>query len=244
LNQGISGGKYKERDGLLQALAFLREHEQVRALVVNKFDRYFREVGFGEVVRKQLQRHGKTLESVQEQMDLNEPSGEAHFQMNLVFAEWERKTIFKRTYSMRMSNVERGAWIGYKPPFGWRPAYTDANLSALVPVPDEQRVIRFIRRCYKWTKLTQRNIVDLLNRKMEIDPVRWGPKATKELKRPRRTPYLRKRTGKWTQPSVWKILAHYREVDAWPSPERSKTARHPNFCINESAGANQSLRSC
>lgn len=228
IEPGVSGSKYKEREGFLQAVSFLREHDDMKALVVNKFDRYFREVGFGEVIRKQLQRHGKTLESVQEQIDLSEPSGEAHFQMNLVFAEWERKTIFKRTYGMRMANVERGAWIGYKPPFGWRPAYTSDNLATLEAVPEEQRVIRFIRRVYKWTNLSQRKIMDLLNAKAAVDPIGWGPKSTKELKRPRRTPYLRKPSGRWGHGAIWRILTYHREMDLLPdtaAPQDSNDGR-------------------
>ena len=214
IEPGVSGGKLKERVAFLRAISYLKSHDDVKALVVNKFDRYFREVGFGEVIRKQLrEKYGKMIESVQEQIDQNEPGGEAHIQMSMVFAEWERKTIFKRTWSMRMEKVERGAWIGYRVPFGWRPGYTPDSLAILAPEPVEQRVITTIHRLARWTRLNQREIADYLNRKMEADPIKWGPKTTKELKKPRRTPYIKKRTGQWTQSTIWKILNNYRLID-------------------------------
>lgn len=207
IEPGISGGKYAERPAFLKAITYLQVQD-VKALIVNKFDRFFRDT-MGDVIRKKLHRHGKMIESVQEQIDLNDPAGEAHFQMNMVFAEWERKTIFKRTWAIRMAKVERGGWIGHRVPFGWRAAYTEDMLSTLVPVPEEQYVITTIHRLHKWAGLKQRDIADYLNRKMEEDPVRWGPKTSKELKKPRRTPYMIKRSGLWSQSTIWKILNNY-----------------------------------
>jgi len=226
----VESGSEAKRPGLEAAVAFLQglpfESEKGKpvfsrvtscdasAIVVLNISRYFRDLGEGETMRKRLKKLGKSIRSVEQNISDDDTTGKAAFQMNLMFAEWERDTITKRLVDARTSKTERGSWIGHRLPFGYRSQCDPLDFKMkLVPVPEEQMVIRYIRRLYKWAGCSQMAITRKLNTLMEKDALKWGPKAGKELKRPRRKPYIRNFSGQWTQTSVRHILFEGREVD-------------------------------
>ncbi len=197
-----SGESIDARPGFLDAIDYTicGEHG-CTGLVVFNFDRYAREVGAPEVVRKELAKAGKGLYSVEENFDLNDKYGIFSFQVRMAVAELVRKQIVDLMWERRMAKVQRGGWIGHMPAYGFR-----AERGELVPDPQEQRLVAtaYRLRARGWS---YRRIANYFTAWYQKDPSRYGgPRWTKPSKKPRATPYRKNFKLSFNVMTVWVIL--------------------------------------
>ena len=90
------------RLGFIQALKLIYS-DQADGLIVWKLDRFARSVRDGVSILSEFKQRGKSLVCCADPIDTTTPMGEAFFQIALVFAELERKTIAERCETGRLS---------------------------------------------------------------------------------------------------------------------------------------------
>ena len=212
---GVSGAKLRERRGLIEAVQRAKADIEISGIVFFNFDRYFRDLGWSEMIRKSLAASGKQIFSTEQDLDLSNKYGVFTFQIQQAVAELKRKEIIELLHARRMAKGERGGWIGGRVPFGKKP-----QAGELVDDRDEQRCINYVRRLRKWVRpngapMTYGQICDYMNEKLEADIKRrgvsvsespWAPKHAKPLLRKRSRPYAKKRPLMWTVNNVAAIL--------------------------------------
>ncbi len=113
-----SGESAEKRKGLQAALQML-ESDSVAAMVVHKQDRFARSVYDAEDIRRRLKRQGKSLLSVADPIEWLSDEGEMMYQFKSVFAEYERKQIYKRCRSGYERKARSGGYASGSPPFGF-----------------------------------------------------------------------------------------------------------------------------
>jgi DNA invertase Pin-like site-specific DNA recombinase len=91
-----ASGKSLERVGLQRAIAKL-DKRQADVLVVSKLDRLSRDLVEGLQVMKRAQRKGWSVVALDVGVDTSTPSGEMFANINLTFAQYERRIIGQRT---------------------------------------------------------------------------------------------------------------------------------------------------
>jgi DNA invertase Pin-like site-specific DNA recombinase len=90
-------------------------------LVVAKLDRLTRSLtDFDELV-SWCDRHGKTLISVSESLDLSTSTGRMFANLLAMFAQFERERIAERRREAAVKMRDNGWWQGGRPPYGMRP---------------------------------------------------------------------------------------------------------------------------
>jgi DNA invertase Pin-like site-specific DNA recombinase len=137
---GISGSNGLDtRPGL--ALAFRElEDGKADALAVYRLDRLARKLASQETWIERLERAGRQVISVTEP-DYGEDEMRVFVRQVLgAVAEYERAVIRKRLRNGRAEKAAQGGYAYGGPPYGWR-----AEGKALVPDPDEQRVLARMR---------------------------------------------------------------------------------------------------
>ncbi|MER6346620.1 recombinase family protein [Streptomyces sp. NPDC001595] len=88
-------------------------------LAVWKLDRLSRKAGHFAEVFEWCQKHGKTIVSVTEGIDMSTPMGKMFAQIIAAFAEGELDTIRARALSGSAARKSKGVWIGGVEPFGY-----------------------------------------------------------------------------------------------------------------------------
>lgn len=195
-------------------------------LIVLSLDRFSRSVHDSEIIAKSLSSAGKMLLSTQQNYDLKNPTGKVMFQVNQAFNEYMRAELVDRMQRLRQAKVDNGGWVGHRPPFGFiiqtvkRVDFYGREIQSreLIPDPDEQMVIRLVRRLRKWVgephpkkrgpkldRISTGSIAAYLNKRAETDP-RFLPKDAKPLQKPRQRAYIKPPSGLWTSSNVWRIL--------------------------------------
>lgn len=244
-DKGVSGTKLAERDGLLAAIQHckssptflapvgqqqvIRQAQEVDAITFFNFDRYSRDLGDSEQVRKDLAKFGKKILSTQQDIDLEDINGVFTFQVMQAVAQLQRGQIVKLLYARRMAKVAAGGWIGGRVPYGKK-----VEQSRLIELPLDQRNINFVRRLNKWVRngpggrcATRRWIASYMNLKMQFYcPLDrddydkeigvalrqdYGPKHTQKTLKERLRPHKHKR-GRWTAAMVQGILSKYTDA--------------------------------
>jgi DNA invertase Pin-like site-specific DNA recombinase len=141
-DEGISGtAPLDERPGLARALARL-EDGAAEALVVYRLDRLARDILVQETVVRRLEAKGRQVISATEPditTSAEDPTREFLRGLLGLIAAYERAVIRGRLASARRLKAERGEYAGGRPPFGYA-----AASGTLIPVPEEQRVLRRI----------------------------------------------------------------------------------------------------
>ncbi len=113
-------------------------------LIVWKLDRFARSVRDGVVILGEFKKRGKSLVCVADPIDTTSALGEAFFQIAMVFAELERKTIAERCLNGRDARAAQLRYAGGAAPYGWK-AGKDGVVKTLIECYEEQLVIEMIR---------------------------------------------------------------------------------------------------
>jgi DNA invertase Pin-like site-specific DNA recombinase len=131
------------RPGLGPVLADPALYGQFDALYVAKLDRLTRNLGdFAELV-KWCRKHGKTLASVAEALDLESPAGRLAADILVRFAQFEAERASERRAEAALTLRNRGLWNGGSVPYGYRPTRADDGIHwTLEPDPAQAAVIR------------------------------------------------------------------------------------------------------
>ena len=121
---------------------WLTEPEKITkwdVLIVAKLDRLTRSLrDFDEIV-SWLDRHGKTLVSVSESLDLSTSTGRMFANLLAMFAQFERERIGERRREASVTMRANGWWQGGQPPYGRKPVPADGHW--ILEVDPEQRAV-------------------------------------------------------------------------------------------------------
>ncbi len=154
IDPGVSA-KTLERDGLASVLDDLRQG-RADGVVILKLDRLTRQLrDWSDLIDEFFsERAGRRLFSVNDSIDTRTPSGRMVLNMIMTVAQWEREEIAYRTSNALQGKIGRGERCG-RLRFG----YTLADDGkTLVPHPEEQRAIAFMRK-WKGQGKTYRDMV-------------------------------------------------------------------------------------
>jgi site-specific DNA recombinase len=133
----------EKREGFMSALNMVYSN-QADGLIVWKLDRFARSVSDGVRILRDFKALRKCLVCVADPIDTTTPLGEAFFQIAMVFAELERKTIAERCYSGRVARGQQFRYAGGAAPYGWDASQLGES-KILVENKQEQSVIQLIR---------------------------------------------------------------------------------------------------
>lgn len=158
------GDDVAHRPGLERALALLGAG-RADGIVVQVLDRLARDMILQEQLLAELQRVGKELHSTSAVEDYNlehTPDDPARALVRRMFgaiAQYERDKIRLRLRAGRARKALEGGYVGGAPPFGFAAVRGD-----LVPIPDEQKALKLMRRLRGEGK-SYRAICDELHRR-------------------------------------------------------------------------------
>jgi len=138
---GISAKNISGRPGFRRALNLVYSGE-ANALIIWKLDRAFRCTQDALNVAETLNRRGRGLISVSEQLDTTSAIGRFFFTLMASLAEMERNVVSERTSAVLQSKRAAGERVG-EIPFGYR---LDADGIHLIEEPREQEILGLIER--------------------------------------------------------------------------------------------------
>ncbi len=147
-DEGISAKATANRPGAMRLLRMVRQ-KQIDGLVVYKLDRLVRSVRHAIEIAELCQQRCVALHSIQERIDTSSAIGKFFFTLLAALAELERCQIGERTRDALRHKRRQGEKTGGTVPFGFRSVVrrqANQRVRCLEPVPDEQRVLRWIRR--------------------------------------------------------------------------------------------------
>ncbi len=133
----------ERREGFQSALEMIYSGK-ADGLIVWKLDRFARSVLDGVKILSEFKRLKKELVCVADPIDTTSPMGEAFFQISMVFAELERKTIAERCHGGRLARAAQLRYACGSPPYGWCTG-EQANQRVLLIDHEEQAVIQRIK---------------------------------------------------------------------------------------------------
>jgi DNA invertase Pin-like site-specific DNA recombinase len=88
-------------------------------VVVHSFSRFFRDHVEGAIYQRRLRKHGVRVESITQNTS-DDPSGEMHRSMIMLFDEYQSKENAKHTLRGMQENARQGYFNGSKAPFGYK----------------------------------------------------------------------------------------------------------------------------
>ena len=139
---GISGSSMDKREGLQAALKGVGKDD---ALVVYSLSRLARSTKDTLEIADMLMERNADLVSLSEKIDTTTAAGKMVFRMLAVLNEFERDQIAERTKTAMAHKKAKGERVG-SIPYGY---YLADDGKGLIPNPDEQAVISYIRECDK-----------------------------------------------------------------------------------------------
>jgi DNA invertase Pin-like site-specific DNA recombinase len=142
-----SGESITKRVGFQDALAFIKAGH-ADGLIVYKLDRFARSLCDGVRVISDFKSHKKALVCVADPIDTTTALGQAFFQIAMVFAELERKTISQRCIQGRDARAAQLRYAGGVPPYGYK-NIADGGVRQLVEDDREQQIIDEIRELHR-----------------------------------------------------------------------------------------------
>lgn len=136
----ISGGISPfDREDLGPWLTEPEKISQWDVLIVAKLDRLTRSLKHFDEIVAWLDRHGKTLVSVSESLDLSTSTGRMFANLLAMFAQFERERIGERRREASVTMRENGWWQGGQPPYGRKPVAVNSHW--ILEVDPEQRAV-------------------------------------------------------------------------------------------------------
>jgi DNA invertase Pin-like site-specific DNA recombinase len=186
-DEGVSGSNGLEhREGLAAALATLRT-KTAHGLVVYRLDRLARDLIVQEQLIAEVRRTGVPLFSTSNsedhylEDDPDDPSRALIRQVLGAVSQYERAMITLRMASGRKRKAEGGGYAYGSPAYGW-----EATDGVLIPIPEEQQVIRDIVEAVGTGRSIRGVAEDLNERLVPARRGRWHPSTVaRVLKRAR-----------------------------------------------------------
>ena len=111
-------GKASDRMGLQKVLDMGRRHE-IDAIVVDKYDRFYRDSIEDQIATRELEKHGVLVLSASERIDPKTATG--RFSRNIISAvnQYIRENIREEVMRKTDQVAKKGYWLGGLPPFGY-----------------------------------------------------------------------------------------------------------------------------
>ncbi|MEV3854344.1 recombinase family protein [Streptomyces sp. NPDC050095] len=123
---------------------FAERADEWDVLAVWKLDRLSRKAGHFAEIFEWCQKHGKSIVSVTEGIDMSTPMGKMFAQIIAAFAEGELDTIRARALSGSQARKSKGVWIGGVEPFAYRFERQEDGGKKLVQDPNYAQLFREI----------------------------------------------------------------------------------------------------
>jgi DNA invertase Pin-like site-specific DNA recombinase len=99
--------------------ATLKGASPFQAIVVHSFSRFFRDHIEAAIYQRRLRKHGVRVESITQQTN-DDPSGEMHRSMIMLFDEYQSKETAKHVLRGMQENARQGYFNGARPPYGYQ----------------------------------------------------------------------------------------------------------------------------
>lgn len=150
-----ASAKTLNRPGIQEVIDLLKSDSDIQGVIIHKLDRLSRSLlDFNHLINTIFTT--KQLISIENQIDTRSAAGRLCLNILMTIAQWEREAISERTKAALNQKKAKGQKLG-KPPYGYQ--IIDGQL---IPKPEEQEIIKFIRsrRRYKDSLAV---IVDKLN---------------------------------------------------------------------------------
>jgi len=144
-DEGISGGKNKEREGFVNILNRI-EQNGCDAIVLYSLERISRDMLTPLCLERLLNEYDVELHTIEGEIDTSTPDGYMSFAMRAFLGEMERRQVKYRTKKAMEYKKQKGEVVG-SIPYGFARKGKD-----LIPVEKEQEIIRIINRLYKQGK--------------------------------------------------------------------------------------------
>ncbi len=103
----------------MMADATMRGESPFQLIVVHSFSRFFRDHIEGAIYQRRLRKHGVRVESITQQTN-DDPSGDMHRSMIMLFDEYQSKENAKHTLRGMQENARQGYFNGSKAPYGYK----------------------------------------------------------------------------------------------------------------------------
>jgi site-specific DNA recombinase len=150
------------REGLMKMMEGVRK-DQYDVVLVLKIDRLSRSLKHLLIIFEELEKHGVSLISMQENLDFRGPMGKLVLQIFGSLAQFERELIKDRTMMGRLASAEMGNFTGTHIPFGYK-AIKNSNGRGkkLALLESEQKWVEQIYQWYVYDHLGAGQIADKL----------------------------------------------------------------------------------
>lgn len=142
-DRALSGGE-EDRPGLWNALEALKRGD---ILIAYKLDRLARDVYLAELIQREADKRGATVEAVEGGVNGDTPEQRMIRQVLQAFAEYERKVIAARTRAAMLRHQASGRRMSAQTPYGW--TVDPQNPARMIQEPGEQTVIGRIVRLHQ-----------------------------------------------------------------------------------------------
>src|SRR5580698_8687846 len=103
----------------MMADATMKGTSPFQMIVVHSFSRFFRDHIEGAIYQRRLRKHGVRVESITQNTS-DDPSGEMHRSMIMLFDEYQSKENAKHTLRGMQENARQGYFNGSKAPYGYK----------------------------------------------------------------------------------------------------------------------------
>lgn len=117
-DEGISGASLNERNGIVNALRYIKE-EDIKYLIVWKLSRLSRKVSDIVEIAEILEQHNSNLISIKDNIDTSTPMGKPFLYIAGIFAEIERENMIIQVKGGMIEKAREGYWNGGNPPLGY-----------------------------------------------------------------------------------------------------------------------------
>jgi len=144
-DEGISGGKNREREGFVRLLGRLEEND-FDAIVLYSLERISRNMLTLLCLEKLFDEYDVELHTVEGQIDTSTPDGFMGFAMRAFLGEMERRQVKYRTKKAMEYKKGRGEVVG-QVPYGYK-----REENSLISDKKEQELIKIVNKLYQGKK--------------------------------------------------------------------------------------------
>ena len=144
-DEGISGGKSRDRKGFVRLLGRLEEND-FDAIVLYSLERISRDMLTLLCLEKLFDEYDVELHTVEGEIDTSTPDGFMGFAMRAFLGEMERRQVKYRTKRAMEYKKQKGEVVG-QVPYGYK-----REKNSLIPDEKEQDLIRIVNRLYQGKK--------------------------------------------------------------------------------------------